>query len=165
MLFRSAAKIINKLCGGKISNFVVAGESNFKNKKIRFHLEKFEKIIGNKISSNEVKKILNNLGFKFKEKKNIYLVTVPTWRPDISEEVDIVEELIRIRGYDKIQLIKPEVDSSKDILTGRQKLQRFAQRSVANKGFMETVTYSFTNSKIDSLFGSDRKSTRLNSSH
>ena len=72
-----ATKIINKLCGGKISNFVVAGESNFKNKQIRFHLEKFEKVIGNKISSNEVKKILNNLGFKFKEKKNIYLVTVP----------------------------------------------------------------------------------------
>ena len=45
-----AAKIINKLCGGKISNFVLTGESNFKNKKIRFHLEKFEKIIGNKIS-------------------------------------------------------------------------------------------------------------------
>jgi len=152
-----AAKIINKLCGGKISNFVVAGESNFKNKKIRFHLEKFEKVIGNKISSIEIKKILNNLGFKFKEKKNVYSIIVPTWRSDINEEVDVVEELIRIRGYDKIQLIKPEVDSSKDILTGRQKLQRFAQRSVANKGFMETVTYSFTNSKIDSLFGSHTK--------
>ena len=44
-------------------------ESNFKNKRIRFHLEKFEKVIGNKISSTEIKKILNNLGFKFKEKK------------------------------------------------------------------------------------------------
>jgi phenylalanyl-tRNA synthetase beta chain len=148
-----AAKIINKLCGGKISNIIISGESNFKNKQIIFNLDKFEKIIGSKISSAEIKKILNNLGFKFKESKNTYSITVPTWRPDINEEVDIVEEFIRIRGYDKIQLIKPEVDSSKDILTGKQKLYRFAQRSIANKGFMETITYSFTNSKIDSLFG------------
>ena len=152
-----AAKIIHKLCGGKISNIVITGQSNFKNKQIKFNSEKFEKIIGSKISSVEIKKILNNLGFKFKESKNVYSIIVPTWRPDINEEVDIVEELIRIRGYDKIKLIKPEVDSSKDILTGKQKLHRFAQRSIANKGFMETVTYSFTNSKIDSLLGAHNK--------
>ena len=152
-----AAKIIHKLCGGKISNIAITGESNFKNKQIKFNSEKFEKIIGSKISSAEIKKILNNLGFKFKESKNIYLITTPTWRPDIKEEVDIVEELIRIRGYDKIQLIKPEADGSKDILTGKQKLHRFAQRSIANKGYMETITYSFTNSKIDSLFGLHNK--------
>ena len=87
------------------------------------------------------------------EIKNTYLIKVPTWRPDINEEVDIVEELIRILGYDKIQLIKPEVDSPKNILTVKQKLHRFAQRSIANKGYMETITYSFTNSKIDTLFG------------
>jgi phenylalanyl-tRNA synthetase beta chain len=152
-----AAKIINKLCGGKISNLLISGEANFKNKQIKFNSGKFEKIIGSKISSAEIKKILNNLGFKFKESKNTYSITIPTWRADIKEEVDIVEELIRIRGYDKIRLIKPEVDSSKDILTGRQKLQRFAQRSIANKGYMETVTYSFTNSKIDSLFSLHNK--------
>ena len=68
-----------------------------------------------------------------------------------------MEELIRILGYDKIQLIKPEVDSPKNILTIKQKLHRFTQRSIANKGFMETITYSFTNSKIDTLFGLHNK--------
>ena len=153
-----AAKIIHKICGGKISNLIISGENNFKNKQIKFNSDKFEKIIGSKISPAEIKKILNNLGFKLTESKNIYSVIIPTWRPDIKEEVDIVEELIRIRGYDKIQLIKPEMGSSKDVLTGKQKLHRFAQRSVANKGFMETITYSFTNSKIDSLFGMHNKS-------
>jgi phenylalanyl-tRNA synthetase beta chain len=153
-----AAKIIHKICGGKISNLIISGENNFKNKQIKFNSDKFEKIIGSKISPAEIKKILNNLGFKLTENKNIYSVIIPTWRPDIKEEVDIVEELIRIRGYDKIQLIKPEMGSSKDVLTGKQKLHRFAQRSVANKGFMETITYSFTNSKIDSLFGMHNKS-------
>jgi phenylalanyl-tRNA synthetase beta chain len=153
-----AAKIIHKICGGKISNLIISGENNFKNKQIKFNSDNFEKIIGSKISPAEIKKILNNLGFKLKESKNIYSVTIPTWRPDIKEEVDIVEELIRIRGYDKIQLIKPEMDSSKGVLTGKQKLYRFTQRSIANKGFMETITYSFTNSKIDSLFGLHNKS-------
>jgi phenylalanyl-tRNA synthetase beta chain len=152
-----AAKIIHKICGGKISNLIICGENNFKNKQIKFNSDKFEKIIGSKISPAEIKKILNNLGFKFKESKNTYSVIIPTWRSDIKEEVDIVEELIRIRGYDKIQLIKPEVDNSKDVLTGKQKLYRFAQRFIANKGFMETITYSFTNSKIDSLFGMHNK--------
>jgi phenylalanyl-tRNA synthetase beta chain len=152
-----AAKFIHKICGGKISNLIISGENNFKNKQIKFNSDKFEKIIGSKISTVEIKKILNNLGFKFKESKNTYSVTIPTWRPDIKEEVDIVEELIRIRGYDKIQLIKPEVDNSKDVLTAKQKLHRFAQRFIANKGFMETITYSFTNSKIDSLFGMHNK--------
>ena len=152
-----AAKIIQKLCGGKISNFVTTGESNFKNRQIKFNPEKFEKIIGSKISSAHIKKILNNLGFNFKEIKNTYLIKVPTWRPDINEEVDVVEELIRILGYDKIQLIKPEVDSPKNILTVKQKLHRFAQRSIANNGYMETITYSFTNSKIDTLFGLHNK--------
>jgi phenylalanyl-tRNA synthetase beta chain len=152
-----AVKIIHKICGGKISNLIICGENNFKNKQIKFNSDKFEKIIGSKILSAEIKKILNNLGFKFKENKNIYSVIIPTWRSDIKEEVDIVEELIRIRGYDKIQLIKPEVDNSKDVLTGKQKLYRFAQRFIANKGFMETITYSFTNSKIDSLFGAHNK--------
>ncbi len=70
------AKIIQKLCGGKISNFVTTGESNFKNRQIKFNPEKFEKIIGSKISSVDIKKILNNLGFNFKEIKNTYLIKV-----------------------------------------------------------------------------------------
>ena len=52
-------------------------------------------------------KILEDLGFKCKnEKKNLRL-TIPSWRPDISQEIDIVEELARISGYNKIKIIDP----------------------------------------------------------
>jgi hypothetical protein len=52
-----AAKIIHKICGGKISNLIISGENNFKNNQIKFNSDKFEKIIGSKISSAEIKKI------------------------------------------------------------------------------------------------------------
>ena len=66
----------------------------------------FEKISGFKISTKEMIKILESLGFKSKKKK-YFKLTIPSWRPDISQEVDIVEELVRISGYDKIKIINP----------------------------------------------------------
>ena len=49
-------------------------------------------------------KILENLGFKIKKEKKYLKLIIPSWRPDISQEIDIVEELVRISGYDKIKL-------------------------------------------------------------
>jgi len=76
----------------------------------------------------------------------------PSWRPDIKEDIDLVEELTRIKGYDKVPLINPEKENIKDTLNYKQKLFHFSQRSVASKGFIEVVTWSFTDSKIDILF-------------
>ena len=53
-------------------------------------------------------KILEDLGFKCKKDKKYLKLTVPSWRPDIEQEVDIVEELVRIKGYDQIKMIEPE---------------------------------------------------------
>ena len=53
-------------------------------------------------------KILDSLGFKVKKKKNILDLIVPSWRPDIEQEIDIVEEIARIIGYDKIATELPK---------------------------------------------------------
>ena len=50
-------------------------------------------------------KILDNLGFEIKKEKKSFILKVPSWRPDIEQEIDIIEELVRIHGYDKIQII------------------------------------------------------------
>ena len=75
-------------------------------------------------------------------------VLPPTWRPDIKEDIDLIEELIRIKGYDKVPLINPEKENIKDTLNCKQKLFHFAQRSVASKGYTEAdylVVYRFKN--------------------
>ena len=91
-------------------------------------------------------KILENLGFKLKKEKKYLKLTVPSWRPDISQEIDIVEELVRISGYDKIKIIDPIKERSKSTLNKTQKLFHFLQRSVASKGLFGSnnmVIYRF----------------------
>ncbi len=71
---------------------------------------------------------------------------------DITQPIDIVEEIVRIKGYEHIQTLTPEKSRLKPTLNRQQKLFHFLQRSVASKGFFETVTWSFTDSKINNLF-------------
>ena len=95
---------------------------------------------------------LTSLGCKIKNSKKILKVEIPTWRPDITQDIDLIEELIRIKGFDKIELIEPEKKRSKDTLSFRQKLFHLSQRALASKGYLEAITWSFTDSKIDKQF-------------
>ena len=52
-------------------------------------------------------KILTDLGFKIKKNNKTLILNIPTWRPDIEQEIDIVEELVRIKGYNRIKTIEP----------------------------------------------------------
>ena len=156
-----ATNLILKICGGKASKFSVAGKSYVKNKVIQIDSDKFRQVIGIPISSNETKKILNSLGFKTVITKKSIKIEIPTWRPDIHEDVDIIEELIRIKGFDKISLIHPKRTRSKDTLSFNQKLFHLSQRAVANKGYLEAVTWSFTDSRIDKKFSQGKSEIKI----
>ena len=147
-----AAELILKICGGELSKYTITGQKIQKNKIISFDIEKFKNLIGISISVSEVNKILSSLGFKIKKNKKILKIEIPSWRPDVSQDVDLIEELIRIKGFDKIDLIEPEKTRAKETLNYKQKLFHLLQRSLASKGYMETVTWSFTDSKIDKQF-------------
>ena len=147
-----AATLIKEICGGTISKFDVQKIEKEKNKKIRFDLSLFEKTTGFKIDKKEIIKIINDLGFNTKKDKKFLNLEVPSWRPDISQPIDIVEEVVRIKGYEHIQTIEPEKRRFKETLNKKQKLFHFFQRSVASKGYYESVTWSFTDSKINNFF-------------
>jgi len=152
-----ATELILEICGGQASKFEIKGKINQKNKIINFQIDKFEKLIGIPITIKEIDKILSSLGFKCKKNKNNIKVEVPSWRPDVRLDEDLVEELIRIKGLNKIKLIEPEKKRIKDTLNFKQKLFHLSQRSLASKGYMETVTWSFTDSKIDKQFSKGEK--------
>jgi phenylalanyl-tRNA synthetase beta chain len=158
---KKASKLIKEICGGEVSKFDIQKTVNIKSNSIKFDTSLFEKVTGFNIDQKEMIKILFELGFKIKKNKKILILSTPTWRPDIEQEIDIVEELVRIKGYNRIKTIEPEKSRNKQTLNRRQKLFHFFQRSMASKGYLEAVTWSFTDSKINQLFIEENKQVEI----
>ena len=158
---KEAAKLIKEICGGTISKFDIQKTQINKNNKIKFKISMLEKIAGFKVRDKEMIKILGDLGFEISKKKSELELKVPSWRPDVTQPIDIVEEIVRIKGYNNIETLEPEKTRIKDTLNKQQKLFHFIQRSVASKGYYETVTWSFTDSKINELFKEDYKELKI----
>ena len=152
-----ATELILKICGGRASKFLITGKKYKKNKTIKFEIDKFENLIGIPISISESQKLLASLGFICKKGKKDLKVEIPSWRPDINHDVDLIEELIRIKGFKNIKMIAPERERENETLTFNQKLFHLSQRSLASKGYLESVTWSFTDSKIDKEFSKGEK--------
>ena len=156
-----AAFLIKEICGGEISKIDIQKIESYKNKVIKFEPKTFEKITGFKISTKEMINILEKLGFKLKKEKKFFKLSVPSWRPDIVQEIDIVEELVRISGYEKIKIENPIKERSKNTLNPTQKLFHFLQRAVASKGYLEAITWSFTDSKYNDHFKEASKEIKI----
>jgi len=156
-----AAILIQEICGGVVSEFDIQKIKDVKKESLKFNPSLFEKITGFNIDKKEMITILNNLGFETKKDKEILNIIIPSWRPDIFQEVDVVEELVRIKGYDQIKMTEPEKVRKKPTLNLKQKLFHFLQRSIASKGYLEAITWSFTDSKINQLFIEDNKEIKI----
>ncbi len=144
--------MIVKICGGEVSKLDIQSTKKIETKKILFNPMLASKTIGIKINTNEIIKILEDLGFKVKKKGKALSVEIPSWRPDIYGQIDLVEEIIRIKGLDKIQSIEPEKKRLKPTLDFFQRHFHLARRSVASKGYLEAITWSFTDEKINDNF-------------
>ena len=158
---KKAAHLITQICGGNVSKFDIQSTRKHKRNNIKFKISLFEKIAGFKIKDKEIIKILIDLGFEVSKKKFELELKIPTWRPDITQPIDIVEEIVRIKGFNNIEILEPEKKRIKDTLNNQQKLFHFLQRSVASKGYFETVTWSFTDSKLNSLFKESYKEVKI----
>ncbi|MDC3184929.1 phenylalanine--tRNA ligase subunit beta [Candidatus Pelagibacter sp.] len=158
---KKAAYLIKEICGGAVSKFDIKKIKSSKKNQINFKTSLFEKITGFSLSDKEIVKILNEIGFEVKPLKGLLKLSIPTWRPDISQPIDIVEEIVRIKGFANIKTIEPEKNRIKPTLNKQQKLFHFIQRSVASKGYYETVTWSFTDSKINKFFKEEKKEIQI----
>ena len=140
----AASKMIIDLCGGEVSNPVKTKILNNKKSKIIFNTSKVKSLGGLDIENDKQKSILESLGFNILEKNNIFEIIVPSFRPDIEGEADIVEEIMRIYGFDKIPLTDvSDLDNKKNILSPELKSFYKIKRVIANQGYLEAVTWSF----------------------
>ncbi len=158
---QEAAKLIMDICGGDVSKIDIQKIKKFKKKIIKFDPNLVTKTVGVNIGNTEIIKILNNLGFDTKKKSKIFNVIVPSWRPDIFGEIDLVEEIIRIKGLDKLKSIPPEKIRLKPTLNYLQRHFHLGQRAVASKGYLETITWSFTDEKINNKFCGDTEVVKI----
>ena len=156
-----AAKLITEVCGGEVSHFDIQETQKFRKKTIKFKSNLVSKTIGIEIKEKDIIKILTRLGFETKKKNKLIEIKVPTWRPDIFGEIDLVEEVIRILGFDNIKSIEPEKIRIKPTLNFYQKHFHLAQRSVASKGYYETITWSFSDDKINDKFKEGLKTIKI----
>ena len=146
-----ATQMITDLCGGEISEVITDKIENKKLKIIYYDTNLTLTHGGIKIDINKQINILKKLGFKSTLLKgsNIEII-IPAFRPDIEGTADIVEEITRIYGFEKIEPISlsKKINQNEEILNSSQKSFYKSKRLIANRGYLETVTYSFMDGKL-----------------
>ncbi len=153
LVMHYAAEMFNKICGGKFSK-IVNYKLEQKNKIINFEPNIIYQLTGVKIENKLSKSILEKLGFKIVSEDNIWEITPPTWRPDIDGVADIVEEIVRINGYEKIPSIKLSRNNyiAKPAMSTKHRQAFFASRILASRGYNEVITFSFLNKTMAEQF-------------
>ncbi len=156
----AATRLISDICGGQPSDLVTQGQAPVLNDKIVFDAHLVAKLGGVQIDPEIQTKILTSLGFDVTvaEDKKLNVIR-PSWRPDIDGAVDLVEEILRIYGFDKIPTISvgARLDNLKSALTDHQSKLSKVKRLLASRGLYETVTWSFLDPKTSQQFKYDDK--------
>jgi phenylalanyl-tRNA synthetase beta chain len=151
----AATRMILDLCGGEPSEVIVAGAAPEWRRKIAFRPMRVAALGGVGVPPDRQQAILAALGCAIDIDGPSFIVTPPSWRADIEGEADLVEEVLRIEGYDKIPetplprltaVTQPAVDAA-------QRRVPWAKRLLASRGLDEAVTWSFMDGKIARLFG------------
>jgi phenylalanyl-tRNA synthetase beta chain len=142
------AKLVLEIIGGKVDKGIVDVDSTeIKTKEIKLNLKKAEKVLGISLDKKKSKEILEALGFKIEAKGELLRVKVPSYRMDVEIAEDLIEELGRINGYDKIESTFPEAilfspKRNEDIFWKER-----IQDALKAAGLTEVYTYSFIGEK------------------
>lgn len=143
-----AAQMIMELCGGECSDIIVTGAEPAAPAPIFFDPKRVEKLCGVDVPADICREILEKLGCFVKPESNGFSVVRPTWRSDISGSHDLVEEVLRIYGYDKLpEIALPRPNGVHGILQPKQRREVSVRRAMANRGGCQTITWSFMSSK------------------
>lgn len=150
-----ATDMIVKFCGGTPTKAKVAGNAPIDQPTIAFEFAHVAKLTGLDLPDSEISKTLTTLGFTINGAPDAAKVTVPTWRPDVHGSADLVEEVVRIAGMDRVPATPlPRLNGvTRAVLTEKQKRARRTRRLLAARGYVEAVTWSFITREAARHFG------------
>src|SRR3954463_8887418 len=152
-----ATRLVMEICGGTPSENLVVGDAFGEDRVIDFPLHEVRRLAAIDVPLVEMKRILSHLGFMVAGSGPIVKVAVPSWRSDVHGKADIVEEIVRIVGVDKVPMTPFERGENprKPILSAIQLRTRRAKRALAVRGMVEAVTWSFISKPHAELFDRD----------
>ncbi|MFK7967566.1 MAG: phenylalanine--tRNA ligase subunit beta [Rickettsiaceae bacterium] len=156
-----ATNLILTICGGKCSAPQITGNDKLPVRTIEFSCDFFISRAGFTIKEEEIIAILERLGFNCKKKKDKIEIIIPSWRYDVSIKEDIVEEIVRIYGYDKIPLVPLSTNNVQKIINREQRRFMDVKRLLASNGYTEVISWSFMDSKKAKLFSELKKELTL----
>jgi phenylalanyl-tRNA synthetase beta chain len=151
-----ATAMILELCGGEPSEMVFAGDLPESGRAIDFPWSEVKRLTGLDLPQVEMKVALTSLGFHVSGSGERVRVAAPSWRGDVEGKADLVEEILRIAGLDRVAstpLPRIKAEVVKPVLTVLQKRTRAAKRLLASRGLVEAVTWSFISHDAARLFG------------
>jgi phenylalanyl-tRNA synthetase beta chain len=150
-----ATRLVMEICGGTPSENVVVGKTFGDDRVIEFPLSEVKRLAGIDVPMVEMRRILSHLGFMMAGSGPVVKVAIPSWRTDVQGKADIVEEIVRIIGVDKVPMTPfgRGEDPRKPVLTPIQLRTRRAKRALAARGMVEAVTWSFISKPAAELFG------------
>src|SRR4051812_8117451 len=150
-----ATRLVTEMCGGAPSENVVVSNAFGEDRVIDFPLSEVKRLAAIEVPLVEMRRILTHLGFMVAGTGPVVKVAVPSWRSDVHGKADIVEEIVRIVGVDKVPMAPFERgdEPRKPVLTQIQLRTRRAKRALAARGMVEAVTWSFISKPHAELFG------------
>jgi phenylalanyl-tRNA synthetase beta chain len=155
-----ATHLVVDFCGGEPSRLAVAGDPVKPKRAIDFPYSEVKRLLGVDIPQREGEAILERLGFALRDGKAI----VPSWRPDVEGKADIVEQIVRVAGLDRVPpapLPRLNEGVPPPVLTPLQKRTRLAKRALSALGLREAVTWSFIAKPAAELFGGGKRELAL----
>ena len=155
----AATKLVLELCGGEASDVLVAGKVPDETHIIEFPYSEVKRLSGIDVSEAEINMVLKALGFWISGSGATVKVAAPSWRPDIEGKADLVEEVVRIIGLDRVTPTPlPRTGSvGAKVLTLGQIRRSKARRALASRGLNEAVTWSFISADEARIFGGGKE--------
>lgn len=154
-----ATRLLIDICDGQAGPVIDVTNKNKLPKcaTIQLHRNKLDRLLGHVVPSEQVSDILRRLGCQVTDQGNNWLVVAPSWRFDIKIEEDLVEEVVRVYGYNNI----PDVPVRADlVMTKHPEADLTLERVkilLVDHGFQEAITYSFVNPKVQALLHPDEE--------
>ncbi len=143
-----AASLMAVLAGGRVSGKVDVYPGPFQPVRIPVRYERVNRILGAPITHDEAASIVERLGMAVAKDAVSFTVTPPSFRGDIQREIDVIEEIARMYGYDRIPVTVPRTQISKEARDTRYHHIQAVKDTFRSRGFTEAINYSFMNYKV-----------------